>query len=116
MSDPPRRIQRQRTKGWRMPPNAVYVGRPSRWGNPWTIEGAKPKSAGFTGSDVYLAPFAVAMFRRGMLAAVPACKPILAALPELRGRNLVCWCRLDQPCHADVLLEMANAPAETSDA
>jgi hypothetical protein len=114
MLEPPRRIQRQRTKGWRMPPNAVYVGRPSRWGNSWTIEGAR--RAGFTGSDAYLAAFAAGMFRRGMLAAVPACKPILAALPELRGRDLACWCRLDQPCHADVLLELANAPAEASDA
>ena len=29
----PRRIQRKRTRGWRMPPNTVYVGRPSKWGN-----------------------------------------------------------------------------------
>jgi len=27
---------------------------------------------------------------------------------ELRGKNLACWCALDQPCHADVLLELAN--------
>ncbi|WP_435109799.1 DUF4326 domain-containing protein [Nocardiopsis synnemataformans] len=31
----PRRIQRRRTRGWRMPESAIYVGRPSRWGNPW---------------------------------------------------------------------------------
>jgi Domain of unknown function (DUF4326) len=35
----PRRIQRQRTKGWRMPAGAIYVGRPSPWGNPWPIDG-----------------------------------------------------------------------------
>jgi len=35
----PKRIQRKRTKGWRMPPNAVYVGRPSRWGNDWMAVG-----------------------------------------------------------------------------
>lgn len=35
-------------------------------------------------------------------------KPIRDALPELRGKNLACWCRLGQPCHADVLLELAN--------
>jgi hypothetical protein len=34
---------------------------------------------------------------------------ILARLLDLRGKNLACWCRLDQPCHADVLLELANA-------
>ncbi|HEX5183627.1 MAG TPA: DUF4326 domain-containing protein [Allosphingosinicella sp.] len=31
-------------------------------------------------------------------------------MPELRGKNLACWCRLDAPCHADVLLELANRP------
>lgn len=35
----PKRIQRQRTKGWRMPEGAIYVGRPSPWGNPWPIDG-----------------------------------------------------------------------------
>ena len=34
---------------------------------------------------------------------------ILAELPELRGHDLACWCPLDQPCHADVLLELANS-------
>ena len=31
-----------------------------------------------------------------------------ARIAELRGRDLACWCPLDQPCHADVLLELAN--------
>lgn len=30
-------------------------------------------------------------------------------LSELRGKNLACWCRMGESCHADVLLEMANA-------
>jgi hypothetical protein len=34
---------------------------------------------------------------------------VVASLPELRGRDLACWCPLDEPCHADVLLEVANA-------
>lgn len=34
-----KRIQRQRTKGWRMPPGAIYVGRPTKWGNPWPVGG-----------------------------------------------------------------------------
>lgn len=33
----PRRIQRKRTKGWKMPENTVYVGRPTKWGNPWRV-------------------------------------------------------------------------------
>jgi hypothetical protein len=34
---------------------------------------------------------------------------LVEGLPSLRGKNLACWCRLDQPCHADVLLEIGNA-------
>jgi len=56
----PKRIQRRRTKGWRMPEGAVYVGRPTKWRNPFVVG-------------------------------------------EVHG-----WCPLDQPCHADVLLELAN--------
>lgn len=39
-------------------------------------------------------------------------RAILDRLPRLRGRNLACWCQLDQPCHADVLLELANRGAK----
>ena len=92
----PRRIQRKRTKGWRIPEGAVYVGRPSRWGNPfyagdWWL--GQPMTAGET----------VLRFRH-RLEEFPR-----EFLEPLRKRNLVCWCPLDQPCHADVLLELANA-------
>jgi hypothetical protein len=98
----PQRIQRRRTKGWKMPPNTVYVGRPSVFGNPFEtslpedrlrvrnlfrlwLEGAK----GTGGCGLRRIKL---MFR----------------MRELRGKNLACWCPLDQPCHADVLLELAN--------
>ncbi len=44
----PKRIQRKRSKGWRMPPNTVYVGRPTKWGNPWKPE--QYWDAGYSGS------------------------------------------------------------------
>ena len=94
----PQRIQRKRTKGWKMPPNAVYVGRPTMWGN-------------FAASVCCIADpaEAVAAYRRWIeQVASDAWKG--RAVIELRGRNLACWCPLDQPCHADVLLEIANAP------
>jgi hypothetical protein len=103
----PERIQRRRTKGWRMPAGAVAVTRPGRFGNPWSV--AKAREAGFTGTDAEVAALCVGMFRNGMRAGVPVCQPIIAALPELRGKHLACWCPLDQPCHADVLLALANA-------
>lgn len=96
MTDRPQRIQRRRTKGWQMPDGAVYVGRPSAWGNPVAV-------------DERGAAYAVDQFRRyvGRSAAITPTHPgnIRKAL---RGKSLVCWCRLDQPCHADVLLEIAN--------
>ena len=91
----PKRIQRKRTKGWRMPPNTVYVGRPSRWGNPFTVEEYGAKMA------VSLFSFCVAIRDND------GCE-FLDGLEELRGKDLACWCPLDQPCHADVLLEAAN--------
>lgn len=105
---PPRRIQRRRTNGWLMPEGAVYVGRPTQWGNPFRLGADKShvgreevcakyryeivqKNGGFVG------------FNRFWVAR------------HLCGKDLACWCPLvDQngntvPCHADVLLELANS-------
>jgi len=52
---------------------------------------------------------AVAMFRFRLTTDITSCRLAIAdELAELRGKNLACWCPLDQPCHADVLLELAN--------
>ena len=89
----PARIQRRRAKGWRLPPGARYVGRPTRWGNPFPISASRPRAE------------AVARYREWVTT-----QPDLleAARAELAGRDLVCWCPLGEPCHADVLLELAN--------
>lgn len=87
----PERIQRKRTKGWRIPTNTVYVGRPSHWGNPFI------ERLGETKQDV------VDAFENNL---DPATITSIKGL--LKGKNLVCWCPLDQPCHADVLLRIAN--------
>jgi Domain of unknown function (DUF4326) len=89
----PVRVQQRRTKGWRKPPGAVSVVRGTRWGNPFKI--------GCDGTREEV----VAKYRAGLLKA----PELLARLPELRGNDLMCWCALDEPCHADVLLELANA-------
>ena len=99
-----KRIQRQRTKGWRMPSNAVYVGRPTPWGNPFRVsDGDCPHPDCGPRSHPPISPEqAVAAFRRwltGMLRVEPE------YLEPLRGKDLACWCPLDQACHADVLLE-----------
>ena len=97
----PERIQRKRTKGWRMPPNTVYVGRPSRWGNRFTIEESGSAEQAVLDYEYWIGwdTEAPVHFGKALREAVRR---------ELRGKNLCCWCPLDQPCHADVLLEIAN--------
>lgn len=84
----PERIQRKRTKGWKMPPNTVSVCRPGRWGNPFT--------------------FANSGHVHPVLRFACEVAPLLDVSP-LRGKNLACFCPLDVDCHGDVLLELANA-------
>jgi hypothetical protein len=72
-------------------PGAVYVGRPSKWGNPFVI--------GVHGDRAKV----IELYERRLLGD----QALLADLPELRGRNLACWCA-PSPCHADVLLRLAN--------
>lgn len=127
MTDTPRRIQLRRTKGWRMPPNTVKVDRSTKWGNPFTT--AKAIEMGYAKPGTANA-FVVDCFREWLTPGPasdrwwmgPESDAKKAAMRDdlrtLRGRNLACWCPLDQPCHADVLLELANAPlrCEAADA
>lgn len=99
----PVRIRLSRKKGWRIPPNTVKVARPTKWGNAYVV-----------GSDTTpTADMAVRQYRDQVTKVLGAggakAEEFTIALEELRGKNLACWCALDQPCHADVLLELANA-------
>lgn len=104
----PIRIQRQRTKGWKMPENTVYVGRPSVWGNDWHMRDAANR--GVTG-ERQQREWAVKKFKSDLAGwrKLPWSAFHPSHMEKLRGKNLACWCPLDQPCHADVLLELANA-------
>ncbi len=138
----PERIQRKRTKGWRVPPNTIYVGRPGKWGNPFNFSrsdhcwnalalGCRGDAKGRREASVkayrqWIADprgrikemeFGVVMegkdgetFPIGPRAKAGVSPALSDIQRELRGKNLACWCPLDQPCHADVLLELANAP------
>ena len=100
----PHRIQRRRTRGWTMPENTVYVGRPSVWANPFLADRTRIHSPKVLQAvmDVYR------LHIEHLLGQDPD------FLEPLRGKNLACWCPLSNPkwdrvyCHADVLLEMAN--------
>ena len=108
MSSPqitPHRVQRKRTKTWRMPDNTVYVGRPTPYGNPWAIGEWGPLDRKAPDAEGAVGLFKDMLRDDEMRSAAK----YPTDLKALRGKNLACFCPLDKPCHADVLLEVANA-------
>lgn len=104
----PRRVQRTRAKGGGMPAGAVYVGRPTKWGNPHKVGVSLVRNP--DGSYRYMdAADAVLAYRETIAYwTAPERGTARLSMEEIRGKDLACWCRLDQPCHADALLEIAN--------
>jgi hypothetical protein len=97
----PQRVQLKRSAGWKMPANTVKVDRTTRWGNPFTI------------AECGSAAIAVAQHGRWMRGEIgapggvePPARDVLRT--ALGGRHLACWCALNGPCHADLLLVLAN--------
>lgn len=142
----PIRIQRRREAGWRMPAGAVYVGRPTVWGNPFRVARDVPDSFGNNSPiavvddtdrrtvqchfltlgharayamGMYLTSIRMAQRLPDQAAiAEPWALEIARRLPELAGRDLVCWCPLPKRgladlCHAAVLIALANPEAST---
>lgn len=103
------RIQRKRTKGWKMPENTIYVGRPTKWGNPFKV------GKHFIPTDeIILNPFnpkwenckdidqCLQLYKEHLEREL---KYKRLNLEELRGKNLACFCSLSCKCHVDILLE-----------
>lgn len=123
MTTTPRRIQRHRTRGWRAPAGTIYVGRGTRFGNPYRLTQCGPTHTVIdsrTGDVI----FGDRNEREARRVAVDwyqswlASQPDLAAAAreQLAGRDLMCWCPLPEPgqpdhCHAAVLLDLANEAA-----
>lgn len=136
MTATPARVQQRRTRGWRKPENTVSVTRSSRWGNPFRVFGGTV--AGPEWFEVRSAPIGTLHRSRDEYAVYSTHAPASGAVEHaadlfrtlasvtrrddpqayeawiapLRGKNLMCFCPLDQPCHADVLLELANTTKE----
>lgn len=95
-----KRVQRKRTGGWKMPPNTVYVGRPTRWGNPYELRDEARRQEALLYYETWL---------QNRLKFEPR------FLEPLRGKDLACWCPLEDkngnpvPCHADILLKFVEA-------
>lgn len=107
----PQRIQRKRTKGWKMPPNTVSVTRPGPYGNPFVVgrDGTAEQCVAKFRSAWELALRLAKMEPRSP--PMPFGRPVY--LGPITGKNLACWCKLGDPCHADVLIEIAaNALTE----
>ncbi len=108
MSDvKPKRIRLSRAKGWRIPPNTVKVDRSTKFGNPFVVgrDGTRAECV-----DLYvklLAGFVCLTNGPSVEEQKAARRHVLENLECLRGKNLACWCN-GSPCHADVLLELAN--------
>lgn len=115
----PIRIQLSRKRGYRKPPRAVVVSRPSKWGNPFDWRealaeyGCTEREAKATVVSLYRDWLGDLVVREtdGEDAARSA---VLNDLASLRGRNVACWCGPDDPCHGDVLLELANTEQQAS--
>lgn len=121
----PQRIQLRRAKGWKMPPNTVKCDRTTRWGNQFKVI-----AGGAGGSwEVFMCTGGLSgptmskhrTRERAIEAAVTHHRNHILApegellrrqiVAELRGKNLGCWCKPEDPCHTDVLREVANLPA-----
>ncbi|WP_230670981.1 DUF4326 domain-containing protein [Rathayibacter sp. Leaf248] len=116
----PERIRLSRQKGYRKPAGAVVVSRPSKWGNPYRVAKTGPREFPWEVSDGTIVEtatearaHAVELFQK-LLGPIGVSGYDPTTLEQLRtelgGRDLACWCPLDQPCHADVLLRLANFP------
>ena len=103
----PLRVQLKRTKGWRIPPNTIKVDRTTKWGNPFKVGETHAHPIQKSKVLVDGKECAVQMFRSYLRTTVGRLL-IAEARTELRGKNLACWCKAGDLCHADALLAAAN--------
>jgi len=116
----PERIQLQRTAGWRMPANTIKVTRPGAYGNPFVVwrhdDGQWMVSESSCHWQAPSKEAAQALAVEKFAASITKSTGHYGGrtwLAPLRGKNLACWCKPGTPCHADVLLRLANADWHT---
>ena len=123
----PVRLQLSRRKGFNLQAlslatnglPAVKVARPGMWGNPFVVHPNHPPGKewfGMAGKIISVPSIedAVSCFEEMMKCPGETSDALRDHLPELRGKNLACFCRLDQRCHADTLIALANIKCEES--
>ena len=97
----PKRIQFKRKKGFKLPENCVRVTRPSRFGNPYKIGSPRP----FERGNIETIEEVLQLFEDQLLFEMQGNPKYLESL---RGKDLACFCKIENPCHADILLQYAN--------
>lgn len=108
MTDAPKRIQRRRAKGWRLPEGAVIVDRTTKWGNPFVI-GEDGTAAECVKLYLHLLGGLVCLSSKAPVERQQAARRhVCEHISELRGKDLACWCAPGKPCHGDILLKIAN--------
>jgi len=125
-----KRIQRKRTKGWKMPENTVYVGRPTKYGNPFKLIGDQLFSDAGHRRNIF-SPWIIydqhhlytkeeglekclELYKLWVIGWLvtddvrPCPFTLTEARRELSGKDLACWCPIDKPCHADILIKFID--------
>lgn len=125
-----KRIQRKRIKGWKKPKNSIIVDRTSKWGNPFKLEGDMIYCDASHRRKI-LSPWVcfnehlyskedgimqvIDLYKNWVTGSMddgqivrPPLFTIEDIKDELRGKDLICFCPINTPCHADILLEIAN--------
>jgi hypothetical protein len=120
-----KRIQRKRTKGWKMPEGAKYVGRPTKWGNPfklspdgWIMYYKEGKAFGdpwcyfseHSGFEIKDVVDLYGLWLDGKLQKDHPYLPTPPSIEELKGKDLACFCPLDSTCHVDAILKRIKQP------
>lgn len=104
------RIQRKRTKGFKMPENCIYVGRPTKWGNPFKVEEIGVKEAVKRYRQCLLNNLMTYYYfdESEALNQFNRFQWMSKNIDLLKGKDLSCFCSLNHECHADVLIELVN--------
>lgn len=104
----PARVQLSRRKGWTKPENTVVVSRPTKWGNPFRVGPRTTRDEAVFAHKALMHGYLCVTSDPSMSEQEEYAKYVKRNSWRLRGKNLACWCRLDQDCHADILLKIAN--------
>lgn len=104
----PKRIQRRRSKGFKLPPDTICINRPTKWGNPFIvgIDGTQKECVSLFSK--LCAGMVCVTSKASIKDQEESLKHLSVNIKNLKGKNLACFCKEETPCHGDILLILAN--------